>query len=301
MATFLRALLHSLERNRDLGEILSNITGGNIRAIVEYVRSFIGCPNVEAEKIVTEYSRGGHYVIPIHEFSKAAILGDYANYNPSSSLAMNIFDVRTPDRREHLLALLILAFLLSDTPKKDRDGFFLTSAINDEIQAQGFLPEQVAGALRALTNKRLIETTQRITFEEDLTGLVGAMPEGFRVTSIGAYHLQRWAGTFAYLDAMLFDTPIFDPDIRDQINDNTLGSFDIAHRHNRALLFRNYLSYTWEQAGLRVPYFDWPEIVRYGQREFDAVGRAVERLSNSGQERRRRTGLRRPSGFSEHG
>ncbi len=103
MAVFLRALLNSIGKNRDITEILANITGGNIRAVVEFVRQFIGSPNVEAEKIVEIQSRTGNYVIPVHEFSKAAILGDYSHFVPESSLAMNLFDVQTPDRRHSLL------------------------------------------------------------------------------------------------------------------------------------------------------------------------------------------------------
>lgn len=37
IALFLKALLHSLKRNRDISELLSNITGGNIREVLELV------------------------------------------------------------------------------------------------------------------------------------------------------------------------------------------------------------------------------------------------------------------------
>ena len=277
MAVFLRALLNSMEKNREIKELLANITGGNIRAVVEFVRQFIGSPNVEADKIVEIQSRTGNYVIPLHEFSKAAILGDYSHFVPVSSLAMNLFDVESPDRREHFLSVMIVAFVLSGETLKDRDGFVQTSLIMDEMQSWRFLPEQVEKALRKLTNKRLIETTERITFEEDLAGLIGSIPEGFRVTSIGGYHARRWAGDFAYLDGMVFDTPIFDPDIRERMCEN-LGSFDIKDRYERTLMFRNYLSATWEASGLQPQYLDWNEVVRYGQGNFGAVHKAIAKI-----------------------
>jgi hypothetical protein len=277
MAVFLRALLFSLEKNREITEILANITAGNIRAVVEFVRRFIGSPNVEAEKIVNIHGKTGSYIIPLHEFSKAAILGDYSHFVPESSLAMNLYDVESLDRREHFLSLMIIAFMLSiDTPK-DRDEFIRTTLIVEEMQNWRFLPDQTEKTLRKLTNKRLIETTERITFEEDLVGLIGAIPEGFRATSIGAYHLRRWAGDFAYLDGMVFDTPIFDPDMREKISEN-LGSFEIKHRYARTLMFRNYLSSTWEASGLRPQYLDWNEIVRASQRNFDAVQNAISKI-----------------------
>jgi GTPase SAR1 family protein len=110
IASFIRVLLYSLSKNRDLAEILSNITSGNIRSVVEFVTHFIGSPNVEAQKIVDLDSRGASYIIPLHEFSKAAILGDYSHFVPGSSLAMNIFDVQAADRKEHFLAPMIVAF-----------------------------------------------------------------------------------------------------------------------------------------------------------------------------------------------
>ena len=117
---------------------------------------------------------------------------------------------------------------------------------------------------------------KRITFEQDLVGLIGEIPEGFRATSIGAYHLRRWAGSFAYLDAMIFDTPIFDEDIQERISPD-LGSFDISDRFTRTTMFRNYLSATWDASRLQIEYFDWKDCVKEGQRGFDTVQAAVRR------------------------
>ena len=89
IAEFIRVMLYSMKVNYALKEILSNITAGNIRAVVEFVTHFIGSPNVEAEKIVNLRAQGRRYLIPLHEFSKAAILGDYSHYVANSSLAMN--------------------------------------------------------------------------------------------------------------------------------------------------------------------------------------------------------------------
>lgn len=278
IAAFLRVLLYSIRVNPDLKEILSNITAGNIRAVVEFVTHFIGSPNVEAEKIVSFPTQQRSYMIPLHEFSKAAILGDYSHYVASTSLAMNVFDTQTSDRKEHFLCLMVVSYILAGSTEKDRDGFIQTKRIIEEMQTWRFLPDQTESALRRLTNKRLIETTERTTFEEDLVGLVGETPDGFRPTSIGAYHVRRWAGKFAYLDAMVFDTPIFDHETRDRFLDK-LGSFDISDRYDRTLAFRNYLSATWESSGLRPEYFDWSESVREGQEDFTVVFGAIKKIA----------------------
>src|SRR5690606_21549903 len=67
LAFFLEALVTSLDNNRELNEFLTNITGGNIRAVIEFVTGFIGSPNVEAEKIIDIMEQQGNYRIPVHE------------------------------------------------------------------------------------------------------------------------------------------------------------------------------------------------------------------------------------------
>lgn len=75
MVVFLRALLYSMEKNRDITEILANITGGNIRAVVEFVRRFIGSPNVEAEKIVGIHEKRENTSYPYTNFQRQRYSG----------------------------------------------------------------------------------------------------------------------------------------------------------------------------------------------------------------------------------
>jgi hypothetical protein len=222
----------------------------------------------------------GRYYIPLHEFTKAAILGDFAYYNPASSLAANLFDVQNPDEREHFLAPLIIEFLNTGSSPKDKDGFVAAVAIVVEMQAQKYSEQQTEGILRRLTNKKLIETTQRVTFDESSTGLVGEMPYAFRLTSVGLYHTQRWLATFAYLDAMLSDTPIFDDQVFQGIA-TRIGSHHIAQRLERTLEFRTYLSSVWNRSGVVVPYFDWEEVVARDAPVFADIQRAVQRVGNN--------------------
>ena len=276
---FIKTLLYSIEHNSDIREILSNITAGNIRSVVEFVVKFIGSPNVEAEKIIRIMEEQGRYLIPIHEFSKAAILGDYSHYNPDSSMAMNLFDVQYPDQREHFLAPMILAFYMWDGSPKDSDGFTTAAVLVDEMQSRGFVPKQINGKLRRLTNKKLIESTERITFEEDETGLVGEIPFAFRITSIGMYHIKKWAGLFAYLDAMVFDTPIFDPNVLKEILPD-LEQFVIAKRLDRTKAFSDYLLSIWRSSNLSPTYFDWGTIILQGESSFYAVEKAILRIQD---------------------
>lgn len=275
LSIFLRTLIFSLGQNKDLTELLTNITGGNIRAVVELVTKFIGSPNVDAEKIIKIEKEKGSYLIPVHEFSKSALLGDYSHYNPETSLAMNTFDVSYPDPKEHFLLGMILGYLASNNTPKNNDGFVQTDQIMDEFQAQGFTVEQLENSLRRATNKKVIETSQRLTFAEDETGLIGEMPTSFRINTIGAYHSKRWMYSFAYLDAMVFDTPIFDDSVMERLVQKA-ESFYIGDRYERAVIFKEYLLSSWTASGLNPNYFDLAVLFSQGNDNFEYLRQIIK-------------------------
>lgn len=276
LSLFIKVLLESLRRNRSLGEFIENITGGNVRQALTFITGFIGSPNVEAEKIISTYEHEGRYIIPVHEFSKQALLGEYSHFDPNTSLAMNIFDVGLADESEHFLVPLILSLLSEKNDIQDRDGFLETKKIIDELQTLGFIPAQTESALRKTTNKKLIETSQRFTFDEDETGLIGEMPNKFRLTSIGQYHLKRWLSDFAYLDAMLFDTPIFNPEVSNSMR-STCESFSIQDRYNRSISFKSYLAGVWDKFPNKPNYFDLSQAFKMGEPSFNNVKRVVDK------------------------
>lgn len=241
LAIFLKVLIRSLSENKDINEFLVNITGGNVRAVLELVTGFIGNPGVDSEKVIKEIEEGREYLIPIHEFIKSALFGDYFYYHSDISIAFNLFDVSSPDQNEHFLCPMILSYLNIDGAHKDNDGFCKFPSVLLEMQNASFIQHQIEAALRRLTNKKLVEASQRVTFEEDESGLVGEIPESFRITSVGAYHLLKWMNAFSYLDAILVDTPIFDVEAGNKILEKIEFS-GIEERYRRAVLFRDYES-----------------------------------------------------------
>jgi len=278
LSTFIKVLLFSLRNNMDLVELLTNITGGNIRAVIDLVKNFIGSPNVNSDKIIDIMEKTGKYIIPVHEFSKSALLGDYSHFDEESSLALNLFDTSFADRKEHFLSALVISFLKHEGAHKNQEGFVKSHSILEEMQPQGFTRDQVEASIRRLVNKKLVETTSRITFDEDKTGLFGDLPDAFRVTTVGVYHVERWAGTLGYLDAMVFDTPIFDPIAMEKISSNP-ESFDIEQRFNRTVEFKSYLSASWYDSNIDVPYFEWTQVLNAGSDSFISVERFIERKS----------------------
>lgn len=272
---FLEALVLSLKRNRGILEFLTNISGGNVRLVIELITKFMGSSNVDSEKYIKTVQEKGWHFIPTHEFWKSALLGDYAYYDPVSSVAMNLFDVTAADAQNHFLVPLMLGYLNWEGAHRGPEGFVATTKIFSELQSVGFTVQVIEDAIRRANNKKLIEAPKRLTFAEDEAGLYGDMASGYRITTVGAYHVDRWITEFSYLDAMCVDTPIFDDEVKAAIAEN-INSFGISERLDRATRFRDYLSKVWRSASLHRPYFDWKSRLQRGARSFALVIRAVK-------------------------
>jgi GTPase SAR1 family protein len=247
---FLQATLRAIRANTEIRQFLDNITGGNARAVVELVAGYCGSPNVDSEKIVRVEEDTGDYRVPLHEFTKHALLGEYAYFNPlSSTVACNIFDVCSADPREHFLASLIIAYLASGNGTKDSDGFVLGSSILQEMSLNGFSADQTGSSLRRLATKRLIETPHAHFREIKVPDSELVENFHFRVTSIGVYHLRFWTGSFGFLDATSIDTPIFEESTRQSIC-ALAASFETKDRLEKATEFRGYLERQWFASNL---------------------------------------------------
>ncbi|OAG75680.1 hypothetical protein Amal_03143 [Acetobacter malorum] len=258
---FLVATLRSIKSNKEIRTFLSNITSGNTRLVIELFTSFCGSPNVEAERIVQIEKRTSDYKVPLHEFTKHALLGEYAFYSPSSSLvACNVYDIFQPDKKEHFLSSLIISYLASPSGERDKDGFINGSQIIKEMMRIGFIEKQIRPTLRRLANHRLIETPhahyREILVEEK------ELPETFcyRSTSVGIYHVRYWMGNFSFLDATSIDTPIFDSGTQKIVFAN-VESFGIKNRYEKTIAFKKYLLDIWYDAMFDIDYFNFKNVL----------------------------------------
>ncbi|MBU0620657.1 MAG: hypothetical protein KJ795_02310 [Gammaproteobacteria bacterium] len=270
LAILIKALQSSLRSNPELYEFIVNVSSGNVRVAIELISKFLGNPNVHTERIVQIFNESGDYRIPLHEFSKGGLLGDYAYYQEDASIAFNVFGIVYADKREHFLSLLILGYLAcGDVNIHQADGFVSLDLILREIQTNGFTEEQVTAHLKRLTRKKLLETTERRLLETEQEVREVGMPDSFRITPLGAYHLKKWSYEFAFVEAMSFDTPIFDEvmhvTLLKRVNEQTLSA-----RYERAVAFLNYLNSVWTGFSPK-PYFNWAEKLLIGKESFDRV------------------------------
>ncbi len=241
-------LLETLSDRTEIGELIDNIAGGNIRLALDLVQSFFGSGHIDTQKIVNIYTREKRYYIPIHEFLRAVIYGDSVYYDPTRSYVCNLFDVTSSDPKEHFILSLILSQLAEWKGPGINSGFVETSFLYDRIQGMGFRPEQIDAALVRAHRHNLIVTSARRVPEQGQE-----LPPSIRATTVGIYHVKRLVEMFTYIDAIVVDTPIFDRKAKENIHDQ----HDILERLYRAEIFCGYLDDQWKLVSEHAGPFHW--------------------------------------------
>ena len=231
------------------------------------VRGFFGSGHVDTAKIVHKY-RYDDYVVPLHEFLRAITFGDAAHHDPSRSPIANLFDIGTPDLKEHFLTPGLLGFLQSPQDAAGEDGFVLTKALYERFQILGFTPEQIDLALIRSHRKRLIETSARAEIRGGALG-----PNALRITTVGVYHILTLSHQFTYLDAIIVDTPLLDQDLAHAVGDTE----DIRERLKRANKFRSYLDRAWSVTPTLPGVFDWHAVSTDLESTIRRIGESLDR------------------------
>jgi hypothetical protein len=243
LLVYLDSLETAFTKNEDLIALLENMSGGNTRVALEYLSAFIGSGYVDAERVLEVTRSGRTYAIPMHEFLRSIIFGDFEFFDPEASRILNLFDISEGDEREHFLLPLLLAEVKRAGTSSVEAGFVDAGSLYAEAQKWGFRDVQVEWQLRRAVARGLLDTPPDRADEGP-----------FRITSIGAYMTERLVSVFSYVDAMVVDTPILDPTARSLIRDVR----SIEDRLARATAFKTYLDDSW--SGFPLPAslpFDW--------------------------------------------
>ena len=250
VGAFLKIVKHSVQNSNEIVEAVDNLSGGNVRLALEFVRRLIGSGHIDTRKIMEIFDKSGRYLIRLHEFLRTVVFGDCVYFDPESSPLDNVFNVVLMDRKEHFLAPIILQFVFSEGKRTRTHGFIELNSIYDFCAVSGFQAIQIDSCLARLCSKRLVETAGRVKPDSN-----GISTSAVRITTIGAYHLLRLPGMFTYLDAIVTDTPILTTAFRDQIQD----CIDIHDRLKRGEVFLDYLDSSF--AGLEPSScgYEWPK------------------------------------------
>jgi len=251
LGNYIKVLIHSFRNNLYLIEFLDNMVGGNIRLALAFVRVFIGSGHVDTGNILDIFKVQGSYLVPLHAFIRAVTYGDHEHYSPGASEIMNLFDISTPDGREHFLTSILLSQLDRWSQQSTNDGFVPVSDIYAYAQSVGFNPYQIDWAIKRLLRHGLIELPTKTREAERLVSI-----SHYRITTIGSYYVRKLIKKFTYVDAMIVDTPIVDKDLSDKIEDVDT----ITDRLARAELFCDYLDAQWQVLSDQELSLSWPSV-----------------------------------------
>lgn len=244
--TYMETLIRAFTVNEDLNALVDNLSGGNLRTALMFIFTFIGSGYVSTARVLEVAKSGKLYTVPMHEFVRAIIYGDYDYYDPKYSVICNLFDISADDGREHFLLPNILAFVQRSGEIAGSSGFVPIGDVYSFGQAAGFSQEQIGSQLERAFNKRLLDRSSE------------ADDNACRITSVGSYMYRKMISSFSYVDAMIVDTPITVVSVRSKIR----SVRSILDRLDRATVFRDYLNDQWlkmERPDLELP-FDWPEV-----------------------------------------
>ena len=276
LSAFLKSLIWSLQTNDSLVELIDNLSGRNVRSALDFVNTYIGSGHIDSKKIIDIQNESG-YTVSDFEFLRALIYGDHEHFDPESSQICNLFDISLPDGREHFLLILLLSFI--ERSSDSGEGFATASSTFRYAQNLQFAPLQVHVAIERAVARGLIEVSPKFAPAQRWTA--------FRITSIGAYSLARLLKSFAYVDAMIVDTPIIDGVIRSAIRD----AHTIHQRLNRFEVFLDYIDQQSKKVDWVLAGFAWAEA-------FEGLKQDYQRARRRAGPVRMAPGLR-PSNFRE--
>jgi len=259
---YIEMLIQTMENSTEIVEFIDNLSNGNLRKVIDYIGIFVGSAHVDSRKILNIINESGTYYLPLHEFLRALIYKDSEYYNPDDSVLINVYDLSNDDGKEHFITLFILAIVVRIGKKNLDEGFVETKEIFCHLQEIGYKEKEIEiSLLRCIKNSLLSAPSH----EEDF------VPKRVRVLPAGAYTLTRLGCMFTYIDSMIVDTPIVDPEYRDKIHNMQM----IKDRIARAEIFLEYLEKSWE--GIHSGYFDWKEYSQQTKNEINRIKYTLER------------------------
>lgn len=267
LLVYIDVLIDAFAENDQLIELVDNLSSGNTRRALDFISTFVGSGYVQTSRILEVHRTGKSYVIPLHEFVRAILYGDHKYYDPQTSPVPNLFTVSSSDKKEHFLLGILLASVQS-RGENEPGGFADMELVVNQAQSLDYLPEQIAFHVERADESGLIEISDR-----------GDAGQFVRITPAGGYLHKKLVSNFAYVDAVVVDTPILDPSSRALIRD----VFDIEERIARAENFAAYLDACWPFEH-DAPPFSWPSV----REDWNVSLERVERGVTKAAERRRR-------------
>ncbi|MDF1811605.1 MAG: hypothetical protein P1V20_05310 [Verrucomicrobiales bacterium] len=210
VAEILECCRFSSRKKTSAIQMLTALSNSNIRELNDLAKRILTSGHLDTRKIISRIQESGNYTIPDFEAVKTLLYGDYKQFDPHSSVFLNLFEVFYSDRKEHFFRILALEFLSRFDKATEDDGYVSAVNFKQYMQSYHFSSDVFIRHLDKLIKGKCIKV-------QNLQGRSGILNEGYRIRSRGVFHLYEMTSQFQYYDAMIVDTPIIDNAVKTQL------------------------------------------------------------------------------------
>jgi hypothetical protein len=214
---------------------LESIALGNLRDSLDFFRTFLLSENTDTSKIISFMRDGEKYLVPDHEFIKSIALGSKQFFSEIESPILNLFSIMDMQTPSYFTKFRILNLLnaIHHQASPYGPGYEKINKLISLFNEIDVSKEDVQKSINSLTLKGLIENDFHSKKYLDNANAV-------RITPTGNYYITYLSRKFIYIDLIQQETPIFDKNIFDQM-DQIAESTNMDDRIQRCRLFVNYL------------------------------------------------------------
>lgn len=280
--TLLRIVLRSMTvQNRQISRMIESVSAGNIRFGLELFRDFIASANTDVSKILAVQRDSGGYTVPFHEFVRSVMLQNREFYRAAKSPIANVFSRSAAPRSSHFTALRVLQYLQDrqNAVSGHGSGYVDYQEMREEFRIAFGSADDLDQTVTHLIRKDLIESEPPRA--SDLARL-----EAVKVAAAGSYYLRWLSRSFAYLDLVIYDTPLESGSIATYLS-SVARSRDLTIRVARLERVLTYLVDSEHQELQRVPSsssFSAPVMVNVARNvglELRSLGRLARRYAQA--------------------
>jgi hypothetical protein len=208
LGIFLRELYIELfERKRNISRVLEALSGRDVRRALEMFVSIITSGHLSETSITSLVKGSGAFPITEHTVLKILMRTEYRFFSDQSGFTHNIFDYDDAwHKPDNFIFVEILYWLARNRKKLGQiglEGFFTCQHLANELQRQGYVPDDILAALNCLLAKQLIEADHMNFTRVDWNDCV-------RIQASGFIHVRVLSERLEYLYGVLTATPISD-------------------------------------------------------------------------------------------
>jgi hypothetical protein len=222
--------------NETNGKLLEYLSDRNPRRGISLIQNFLTSGHIQADKAIQNYLNGdANFIFPFHEVFKGCLLGQWKYYKENRSDVYNIFDSNFGSIKLQLVRLATLN-LFHNRAKIGLPDVLITDVI-EIISKIGISEKLIRNLLESFRENSLIHSND-----------IHSKIPSYNITLCGGYYIKSLSKMMVYLEAILYDTNIFDVNIFQPLSDLTYEiehSRDISERmvlrHERMEIFLDYL------------------------------------------------------------